>query len=123
MEFQDWRQTGHKGTFTSLVGQRTFRDVLWGLEEFTCHILSSRLILHSLFFVPLHSDNSRKTELLLCLTQLIRLKLTSQEEYLMKHLSVIAHWNRNKKIYKMGWLKVIFSGLRKHGAQFTIFPH
>lgn len=81
MEFQDWRQKGHRCMFTSSAGQRTFGDVLWGLEDFTCHIPSSRLIMHSLFFVPFHSDNSRKTELLLCLTQLIRLKLTSQEEY------------------------------------------
>lgn len=34
-----------------------------------------------------------KRELLLGLTQLIMLKVAFQEEYLTKHLSVVARWN------------------------------
>lgn len=116
MDFKTWRQTSHKSRLTSSTGPGDFGDVLWGLEEFTYHLPSSRLILSNLPFVPLHSDNSHKIGLLLCLTHLIMLKVEFGEEYLTKNLSVIAHWNWNKKIYKMGWLVGIFSGLERHGG-------
>jgi len=33
----------------------------------------------------------------------------------MEHLSIIVRWNRNEKIYRMGWLIWVFSDLRRHG--------
>ena len=50
------------------------------------------------------------------LTQLIMLKVAFREEYLVEHLNVIIRWNRNEKIYRMGWIEVIFAGLRRHGG-------
>ena len=57
------------------------------------------------------------------LTQLIMLKVAFREEYLVEHLSVIARWNRNEKIYMMGWLDVSFSDLRRYSGQFALFLH
>ena len=57
-----------------------------------------------LAFVPVHSDDFRKFELFLGLTQLITLKVAFREEYMMEHLSVIAHWNRDKDTYMVGQL-------------------
>lgn len=122
MAFQCWRQTSHRCRFTTSAGPWDFGDVLWGLKEFTFHIPSSGLIPHNSLLIQLHFDNYRKTRLLLCLTQLLMLKVAFWEEYLTEHLIVIARWNHNEKIYRMGWLEVIFSGLRRHGVQFTIFP-
>ena len=51
------------------------------------------------------------------------LKVAFREEYLKEHLSVIAYWNHNEKIYMMGWLDVSFSDLRIRVGQFTLFPH
>ena len=89
--------------------------VVWG------HSLD---ILHhpsSLAFVPVHSDNFRKFELFVGLTQLITLKVAFQEEYMMEHLSVIAHWNRDKETYMMGQLDTDFSDRRRRGSRFTLF--
>ena len=58
----------------------------------------------SLAFVMVHSDNFQKTELFLGLTPLIKLKVAFQEEYVIEHLIVIAHWNQNENTYMMGWL-------------------
>ena len=46
---------------------------------------------NNLPFVLMHSDNFQKIELFLGLTQLITLKVAFWEEYMMEHLSVIAH--------------------------------
>ena len=81
-------------------------------------------ILHhpsNLAFVPMHFDNFRKFELFMGLTQLIMLKVAFWEEYMMEHLSVIAHWNQDKDTYMMGWLDMSFSDLRRHGSRFTLF--
>ena len=75
----------------------------------------------SLAFILVHSDNFRKFELFLGLTQLITLKVEFWEEYMMEHLSVIAHWNRDEDTYMMGWLDTGFSDRRRHGSQFTLF--
>ena len=107
----------------SSTGPGAFGGVLRSFYEVQWHSIGVFYHPHSLPFVPLHSDNFHKIELLLDLTQLIMLKVAFQEEYLRKHLNVIARWNRNEKIYKMRWLVGIFSGLRRHGGQFTIFPH
>ena len=56
----------------------------------------------SLAFVPVHSDNFQKFELFMGLTQLITLTVVFREEYMTKHLSVIAHWNRDEETYMMG---------------------
>ena len=34
--------------------------------------------------------------------------------YLEEPLSVIAHWNREEKNYRMGWIEVTFSGQGSH---------
>ena len=70
----------------------------------------------------MHSENFQKTELFLGLNQLITLNVAFREEYLIEHLSVIARWNRNEKIYRMGWLYVSFSDPRRHGANLP-FSH
>ena len=75
----------------------------------------------SLAFVPLHSDNFQKFELFLGLTQLITLKVAFWEEYMMEHLSVIAHWNQNEDTYMVGQLDTDFSDQRRRGSQFTLF--
>ena len=75
----------------------------------------------SLAFVPVHSDNFQKFELLMGLTQLITLTVAFQEEYMTEHLSVIAHWNQDEDTSMMGWLDMIFSDQRRHGGQFTLF--
>ena len=56
----------------------------------------------SLAFVLVHSDNFRKFELFMGLTQLITLIVAFWEEYMTKHLSVIAHWNRDEDTSMMG---------------------
>ena len=71
----------------------------------------------SLAFVPVHSDNFRKFELFVGLTQLITLKVAFQEEYTMEHLSVIAHWNRDKDTYMVGQLNTGFSDRRRSGSR------
>lgn len=83
-----------------------FYEVQWHLIGIFHHI-------HGLPFVPLLSDRFQKIELLMGLTQLTTLKMAFWKEYLEEHLSVIARWNRNEKIYKMEWLEVIFSDLRR----------
>ena len=70
----------------------------------------------SLAFVPVHSDNFRKFELFLGLIQLITLKVAFWEEYMMEHLSVIAHWNEDEDIYMVGWLNMGFSDRRRRGS-------
>ena len=56
----------------------------------------------SLAFIQMHSDNFRKFELFMGLTQLIMLKVEFWEEYMMEHFSVIAHWNQDKNTYMVG---------------------
>ena len=123
MDFQSWGQTSHRCRLVSLAAPRDFGGFLRSFYEFIWHSLGIFHHPHSFPFVPLHSDNFQKTALLMGLTQLVTLKVAFRDEYLAEHLTVIARWNRNKKIYRMGWLGVIFSGLRRHGGQFTIFPH
>ena len=48
------------------------------------------------------------------------LKVTFQEEYVIEHLSVIAHWNQNDNTYMMRWLDTSFSDLRRHGSRFNL---
>ena len=55
------------------------------------------------------------------LTQLITLKVAFQEEYMMEHLSVIAHWNWDEDTYMMGRLNIGFSDQRRCGSRFTLF--
>ena len=86
------------------AGPRDFGGVLRSFYEVRWHLLGIFHHPHSLPFVPLHSDNFKKTEILMGLTQLITLKVAFREEYLAKHLSVIAHWNQNEKIYRTRWL-------------------
>ena len=71
---------------------------------------------NSLAFVSVHSDNFQKFELFVGLTQLITLKVAFQEEYMMEHLSVITHWNRDEDTYTMGRLGMSFSDQRRHGS-------
>ena len=75
----------------------------------------------SLAFVPVHSDNFRKFELFLGLIQLITLKVAFWEEYMMEHLSVIAHWNRDEDTSMMAQLDMSFSDRRRHGSRFALF--
>ena len=74
-----------------------------------------------LAFVLVHSDSFRKFELFMGLTQVITLKVAFREEYLMEHLSVISHWNRDEDTYMMGWLDTGFSDRRRCGSRFTLF--
>ena len=81
-------------------------------------------ILHhpsSLVFVPVHSNNFQKFELFMGLTQLITLKVAFREEYMMEHLSVIDHWNRDENTYMVGKLDTDFSDRRRRGSRFTLF--
>lgn len=113
-------------TTTDLLYQRTqgflegFSGVFMRFDGI--HLVYSIICIVCLLFrcIP---TNFKKTELLMGLTQLIMLKVAFQEQYLTKYLSVIDRWNQNEKIYRMRWLEVSFSGLRRHGGQFTIFPH
>ena len=93
---------------------RSFHDVRWHLLDVFYHP-------SSVPFVPMHSDNFRKIELFLGLTQLITLKVAFWEEYMIEHLSVIAHWNQDKDTYMMEWLDTSFSDQRRHGGRFTLF--
>ena len=77
--------------------------------------------LSSSAFVPVHSDNFRKFELFVGLTQLITLKVAFREEYMMEHLSVIAHWNRDEDTSMMGHLDMSFSNRRRRGSRSTLF--
>ena len=67
-------------------------------------------------FVSVHSDNFQKIELFLGLTQLITLKVAFREEYMIEHLSVIAHWNWDEDTYMMGRLEKSFSDRRRRGS-------
>ena len=81
-------------------------------------------ILHhpsNLAFVLMHSNNFRKFELFMGLTQLITLKVAFREEYMMEHLSVIAHWNQEEETYTMGQSDRDFSDRRRRGSRFTLF--
>ena len=69
----------------------------------------------------MHSDNFRKIELFVGLTHLITLKVAFQEEYMIEHLSVIAHWNRDEDTSMMGRLNMSFSDRRRRGIRFTLF--
>lgn len=51
------------------------------------------------------------------------LEVVFRGDLLMEHFNVIARWNQNKKIYMMGLLDGVFNDLRRHGGQFTLFPH
>ena len=70
----------------------------------------------SLAFVLVHFDNFRKFELFMGLTQLITLKVTFREDYMMEHFSVIAHWNQNEATYMVGQLDTDFSDRRRRGS-------
>jgi len=101
--------------------QELFRGVLRSFHGVWRHSLD---ILHhpsSLAFVPMHSDNFRNFELFMGLTQLIMLKVAFREEYMMEHLSVIAHWNRDEDTYMVGQLDTDFSDRRRRGSRFTLF--
>ena len=98
-----------------------FGGVLRSFHGFQRHSLD---ILHhpsSLAFVPVHSDNFRKFELFLGLTQPIILKVAFREEYMMEHLSLIAHWNRDEDTYMMGQLDTYFKDQRRRASRFTLF--
>ena len=82
--------------------QGIFRGVLRSFYVVEWHSLDVFNHPSSLPFVPVHSDNFRKIELFLGLTQLIMLKVAFQEEYMIEHLSVIAHWNWDKDTYMVG---------------------
>lgn len=83
-----------------------FGRVLRSFYEDRWHSLDILHHPHSLPFVPVHSDKFRKTKLFLDLTQLITLKVAFWEEYVIEHLSVIAHANRNENTYMMVWLEL-----------------
>ena len=93
---------------------RSFYEVQWHSLDVFHHP-------SSLPFVPVHFDNFRKIELFLGLTQLIKFKVAFREEYMIEHLSVIAHWNRDEDTYMMGWLDKSFSDRRRRGSRFTLF--
>ena len=73
-------------------------------------------IIRAIWPSSVHSDNFRKFELFVGLTQLFTLKVAFQEEYMMEHLSVIAHWNRDEDTYMVGWLDTGFSDRRRRGS-------
>ena len=101
--------------------QELFGGVFRSFHGFRRHSLD---ILHhpsSLAFVPAHSNNFRKFELFMGLTQLITLKVAFREEYMMEHLSVIAHWNRDGNTYMVRQLDTDFSDRRRCGSRFTLF--
>ena len=101
--------------------QGLFGGVLRSFHGVRRHSLD---ILHhpsSLAFVPMHSDNFRNFELFMGLTQLIMLKVAFREEYTMEHLSVIAHWKRDKDTYMMERLDTSFSDRGWCGSRFTLF--
>ena len=75
----------------------------------------------SFSFVAVHSDNFRKFEVFVGLTQLITLKVAFREEYIKEHLSVIAHWNRDKDTSMMGRLDMSFSDQRRRASRFILF--
>ena len=105
----------------SLAGPQNFGQVLRSFYVVGWHSLD---IFHHhsiLAFVPMHSDNFRKFELFMGLTQLIMLKVAFREEYMMEHLSVIAHWNREEETYTMGQSDRDFSDRRRHGSRYTLF--
>jgi len=89
----NWCYQWAQGLFGGVL--RSFHGVRWHLLDIFHHP-------SSLAFVLVHSDNFRKFELFVGLTQLITLKVAFQEEYMMEHLSVIAHWNRDEETYTMG---------------------
>ena len=101
--------------------QGLFGGVLRSFYVFGWHSLDIFHHPSSLAFVPVHSDNFRKFELFVGLTQLITLKVAFQEEYMMEHLSVIAHWNRDEETYTMGQLDRDFSDRRRRGSRYTLF--
>ena len=72
-------------------------------------------------FVSVHSDNFWKIELFLGLTQLITIKVAFREDYMIEHLSIIAHWNWDEDTSTMGRLDMSFSDQRRHGSRFTLF--
>ena len=80
----------------SSVGPRAFGGVLRSFYAVGWHSLDIFHHPSNLAFVPVHSDNFRKFELFLGVTQLITLKVAFREEYMTEHLSVIAHWNRDE---------------------------
>lgn len=92
---------------------RSFYEVGWHLLDIFHHP-------SSLPFVPVHFDNFQKIELFLGLTQLITLKVAFREEYMLEHLSVIAHWNQDEDTYMMGRLDMSFNDQRRHGSRFTL---
>ena len=55
------------------------------------------------------------------LTQLITLTVAFREEYMIEHLSEIAHWNRDEDTSMMGYLDMSFSDRRQHASRFTHF--
>ena len=55
------------------------------------------------------------------LSQLITLKVAFQEEYMIEHLSVIDHWNRDEDTSIMGELDMSFNDRRRRGSRFTLF--
>ena len=108
----DWCYQRAQGLFGGVLGN--FSDVRWHSLDIFHHP-------SNLPFVSVHSDNFQKIELFLGLTQLITLKVAFWEEYMIEHLSVIAHWNREEETYMMGQLDIDFSDRRRHGSQFTLF--
>ena len=88
-----WHHRWALGDFGGVL--RIYCEVWW-------HSLGMFHYLHSFPFVLLHSDKFHKLELLMGLTQLITPKVAFQEKFLAEHLSVIACWNQNKNIYRMG---------------------
>ena len=107
-----WCHQRAQGLFGGIL--RSFYAVGW----------NSLVIFHhpsSLAFIPMHSNNFWIFELFVGLTQLITLKVEFREEYMMEHLSVIAHWNQDKDTYMVGKLDTGFSDRRKRGNRFTLF--
>ena len=68
--------------------QELFGGVFRSFHSFWMHSLDIHHHLSSLAFVPTHSDNFRKFELFMGLTQLVTLKVAFREKYMMEHLSV-----------------------------------
>ena len=101
--------------------QGLFGEVLRSFHGFWRHSLDILHHLSDLAFVLVHSDNFRKFELFMGLTQLIMLKVASREEYMMEHLSVIAQWNRDENTYMVGQLDIDFNDWRRHGIWCTLF--
>ena len=74
-----------------LCGQWHSLDIFYHPSSLAWHSLDIFHHPSSLAFILVHFDNFQKFELFVGLSQRITLKVAFREEYMIEHLSVIAH--------------------------------